>query len=321
MPGLRPLKPTPPPLAMSPKLQTFLKRLLSTVILIAVLAGVVIWHHPLGYAALICVLCNLCTIEWYRMLSGHAQESNRWLILAAGLIYPWAMAWITLCPAESFDQLEGNPFDFSPELQESLPITLFAFKYLMGYTLLAFVLELLRMDYRGQGAQQALRSLGTTLLAFIFPVWLFCFALQSLLDFPFNIFPLLWLIIVTKLCDVYAYVCGVLVGGKLIKRPFSPAVSPKKTWEGIIGSFILTAITGWLLMEPMVGDLSVAAFFIVVMPCIFVFSVAGDLAGSLIKRGLGVKDSGSLLPGIGGIYDLLDSPAFTIALVVLTISL
>lgn len=306
---------------MSSKLQTFLKRLLSTVILIAVLAGVILWNHPLGYAALICVFCNLSTIEWYRMLAGHAQESNRWLILIAGLVYPWAVAWITLFSTESFDQLTGNPFDFSPEHQESLPITLFAFKCLLGYTLLAFALELGRMDYRGQGAQQALRSLGTTLLAFIFPVWLFSFALIALLDFPFNIFPLLWLILVTKLCDIYAYVCGVLVGGKLIKRPFSPVVSPKKTWEGIVGSFILTSITGWLLLETMVSELSLppAVFFVIIMPCLFIFSVAGDLAGSLIKRGLGVKDSGSLLPGIGGVYDLLDSPAFTIALTVLLI--
>ena len=46
---------------------------------------------------------------------------------------------------------------------------------------------------------------------------------------------------------------------------------------------------------------------------IFILSVAGDLAGSLIKRGLAVKDSGSLLPGIGGIFDLIDSPAFTVS--------
>ena len=49
------------------------------------------------------------------------------------------------------------------------------------------------------------------------------------------------------------------------------------------------------------------------MPCLFILSVAGDLAGSLIKRGLAVKDSGSLLPGIGGIFDLIDSPAFTVS--------
>ena len=60
-------------------------------------------------------------------------------------------------------------------------------------------------------------------------------------------------------------------------------------------------------------EVNLAGLFFLMMPCLFVLSVAGDLAGSLIKRGLAVKDSGSLLPGIGGIFDLIDSPAFTIS--------
>lgn len=309
---------------MSPKLQTFLKRLLSTVILISVLAGVVLWNHPCGYAALICVLCNLSTIEWYRMLSEHGRVSNRLLILIAGLVYPWLVAWRVLyCTADEADQLGNAAFDYSPELQEALPITFFAFKSLLGYALVAFALELVRMDYRGLSAREALQSLGITLVAFIFPVWMFAFALEALLHFPFNVDLLLWLVIATKLSDIFAYVSGVLLGGRMIKRPFSPAVSPKKTWEGIIGSLILTSAAAWFLLEPMTGGLEMppALFFCLFMPSIFVLSVAGDLAGSLIKRGLGVKDSGSLLPGIGGIYDLVDSPAFTVSFFIVIIAM
>lgn len=295
---------------MSPKLQTFLKRLLSTVILIAVLAGVVVWNHPYGYAALVCVLCNLSTLEWHKMLAGHARESNRWLILIVGLVYPWIMAWMTLHSPEGI-----FPGGDMAEQDSAQPITLFAFKCLLGYTLLAFILELVRMDYRGQSAQEALRSLGTTLVAFIFPVWMFSFALEALLQFPFSVYALLWLVMATKMSDIYAYVCGVLLGRRLIKRPFSPAVSPKKTWEGIIGSFILTSVSAWYLLDVLFAEAEIpaAVFFIVLMPCLFVLSVTGDLAGSLIKRALGVKDSGSLLPGIGGVYDLIDSPAFTVS--------
>ena len=296
---------------MSPKLQTFFKRLLSTVILLAVLAGVLLWNHPYGYAGLICLLCNLSTVEWYRMLAGHAKESNRLLILIAGLVYPWVIAWQVLYP----EVMAGAEMPVLSESAEALSVTLFAFKCLLGYALLAFVLELLRMDYRGLGAREALQSLGTTLVAFVFPVWMFCFALEALLQFPFNVSTLLWLVLVTKLSDIYAYVSGVLLGRRLIKRPFSPAVSPKKTWEGIVGSYVLTSLSAWYLMELLFAeaDMPASVFFVVFMPCLFVLSVAGDLAGSLIKRGLGVKDSGSLLPGIGGIFDLIDSPAFTVS--------
>ena len=298
---------------MSPKLQTFFKRLLSTVILLAVLVGAYLWNHPYGYAALICALCNLATVEWFRMLGEHKKESNRWLILTAGVVYPWVIAWQVVSP----EPLAGAELLELHESAEALPVTLFAFKCLLGYALLAFVLELVRMDYRGLGAREALQSLGTTLVAFIFPVWMFSFALEALLEFPFHVNMLLWLVIATKLSDIFAYVCGVLLGRRIIKRPFSPAVSPKKTWEGIIGSFVLTAACAWWLYELLgSAEIPAALFFCLLMPGIFVLSVAGDLAGSLIKRGLGVKDSGSLLPGIGGVFDLIDSPAFTVAVFV-----
>lgn len=295
---------------MSPKLQTFLRRLLSTVILIAALAGVWLWNHPYGYAALICLLCNLSAVEWHCMLRERKRESNRWLILAAGVVYPWIIAWKTL---------EGTPGEEAAELvtieyTEALAITIFAFKCLVGYALLAFALEIVRMDYRGLSAREALQSLGTTLVGFIFPVWMFSFALEALLEYPFHVRMLVWLVVATKLSDICAYVSGVLLGKRLVKRSFSPAVSPNKTWEGIVGSFILTAGSAWLLMEPLCGEAVMPAplFFCLFMPALFVLSVVGDLAGSLIKRGLGVKDSGKLLPGIGGVFDLIDSPAFTV---------
>ena len=75
-------------------------------------------------------------------------------------------------------------------------------------------------------------------------------------------------------------------------------------------------VAGYFLYEWIVGpvekDLPLYAY-IIMGSILFVLAVTGDLAGSLIKRGLAVKDSGSLLPGIGGIFDLIDSPAFTVS--------
>ena len=131
------------------------------------------------------------------------------------------------------------------------------------------------------------------------------------------------IVLFTKMSDIWAYVSGILLGGKFISRKFSPSVSPKKTWEGIIGSVIITLTVGAVLL-PVLGlmsweELTSPSFLAIYIPLgilLFFLSVWGDLAGSLIKRGLAVKDSGSLLPGIGGIFDLIDSPAFTVSAVI-----
>ncbi|MEN3305638.1 MAG: phosphatidate cytidylyltransferase [Micromonosporaceae bacterium] len=106
------------------------------------------------------------------------------------------------------------------------------------------------------------------------------------------------------LSDTGGYVAGVFFG----KRPMAPTVSPKKSWEGLGGSLVATGIGGALLM-----------FFVLHRPwwygvafglAIAAVSVLGDLAESLLKRDLGVKDMSNLLPGHGGLMDRLDSILF-----------
>lgn len=285
---------------MSPKLKTFLERGFSTIVLLGLLGGTVAWNEPLGYAVLISVLCNLTSWEWFNMLKG--TNANRWLSLVCGLIYPWFLSWICIgC------ELPGAS------------ILSIALGVLVLFTIMAFCGQLFRMDYRGKTGAEMLDGMGMTLLSFVYPVWMFCFALTCV-HTEESIMAMLWLVLFTKMSDIWAYVSGVLLGGKFITRKFSPCVSPKKTWEGIIGSIILTLTVGALLLPVLVpsaqGVLSEPGFYAIYIPAgilLFFLSVWGDLAGSLIKRGIAVKDSGSLLPGIGGIFDLIDSPAFTVS--------
>ncbi len=294
---------------MTPKTKTFLERSFSTVILLGMLGAAVYWNNPIAYAVLICLFCNLTTVEWFRMLKERKAEANRPLGLLAGLIYPWLLA------------LVGLGYGDQWEIGYTAIMSCTALGYLIIFSLVAFFCELFRMDYLGRSGQQALASMGTTLLSFIYPVWLFAFAL-FFLQAPHTISLLLWLILFTKMSDIFAYLSGVLMGGRVFKqRRFSPVVSPKKTWEGIIGSFIVTLGVGFALACAMLDitaqhidkDPSFGLQFLGFEAALFVLAVAGDLAGSLIKRGLAVKDSGSLLPGIGGIFDLIDSPAFTVS--------
>lgn len=285
---------------MTPKLKTFLERGFSTVVLLSLLGGAVVWNEPIGYAVLICVLCNLTSWEWFNMLK--STNANRWLSLVCGLIYPWLLALICAGGEKSYAQ--------SSEV---------ALGFLVLYVLLAFCGQLFRMDYRGRSGAEMLEGMGLTLLSFVYPVWMFAFALTCLRSEEL-IYAMLWLVLFTKMSDIWAYVSGVLMGGKFFTRKFSPSVSPKKTWEGIIGSIIITLIVGALLL-PVLGiftweELTTPCFLLCYIPgglLLFFLSVWGDLAGSLIKRGIAVKDSGSLLPGIGGIFDLIDSPAFTVS--------
>jgi len=113
--------------------------------------------------------------------------------------------------------------------------------------------------------------------------------------------------------DVGGYVAGVLFG----RHPLAPSVSPKKTWEGLGGSVLLSCLVGaagiaWLLGgNPLIGvGLGLATV---------VTATLGDLAESLIKRDLELKDMGTLLPGHGGVLDRLDSLLLTAPVVYLVL--
>jgi phosphatidate cytidylyltransferase len=112
----------------------------------------------------------------------------------------------------------------------------------------------------------------------------------------------------TWLCDSAAYLVGRAIG----RRPFSPLISPKKTWEGTLGGVAAGALTG-LVGVPLLGLAPIAGLLLGLGAA--VAAVAGDLAESLIKRQLGIKDSGTLIPGHGGVLDRVDSLLFAVPLV------
>ena len=101
--------------------------------------------------------------------------------------------------------------------------------------------------------------------------------------------------------DTGGYAAGVLFG----KHPMAPTISPKKSWEGFAGSVTAAMVGGalcvWLLLSGQWWQ------GLVVGAAVAVAATGGDLAESLIKRDLGVKDMGTLLPGHGGVMDRMDS--------------
>lgn len=101
--------------------------------------------------------------------------------------------------------------------------------------------------------------------------------------------------------DTGAYILGSKIG----KTPFFKRISPKKTWEGTISGMITTLILAAILGF-VFNELSVVQWYGVAV-CVIIFSTLGDLVESMLKRNLGIKDSGTILPGHGGILDRFDA--------------
>lgn len=154
--------------------------------------------------------------------------------------------------------------------------------------------ELFRENHDGFLLDWALMVLG---VMYIGVLGSYLFALRNLQDGAELLFiPLL----ATWLTDIFAYLAGRVWG----KTPFFPDISPKKTRQGAIGGIIAGTLTVGILGSIYGINPALALFGGMI---IALLTTAGDLTESLIKRNLGVKDSGTLIAGHGGVFDRLDS--------------
>lgn len=122
-------------------------------------------------------------------------------------------------------------------------------------------------------------------------------------------FLLLFLIMVTKFSDMGAYAFGVVFG----KHKMIPHISPAKSWEGFAGSFVGSFLAAIILLLVVPEKITPVGWLhgLILAPVLCATAVTGDLAESVLKRCVAIKDSGHKLPGIGGILDLTDSLLFT----------
>jgi len=116
---------------------------------------------------------------------------------------------------------------------------------------------------------------------------------------------LLWLVVIIAVTDSFAYIIGKNFAKKFITQGFSPT-SPNKSWEGVIGGVISGSVIGAFV------GLMFFDFFtsLVISLLVSIASVFGDLFESFLKRRAGVKDSGEILPGHGGVLDRIDGYLF-----------
>jgi phosphatidate cytidylyltransferase len=117
----------------------------------------------------------------------------------------------------------------------------------------------------------------------------------------FGLIAVFWLFGVVWSADTLAYFSGRLIGGPKL----APAISPNKTWAGFIGGIIGAALAGFVVTR--IVDVGSGNTVIALSAVAAIIAQAGDLQESWAKRHLGIKDSGRLLPGHGGIWDRLDA--------------
>jgi phosphatidate cytidylyltransferase len=113
--------------------------------------------------------------------------------------------------------------------------------------------------------------------------------------------PVLWLLLVVWATDIGGYIFGRWIGGPKL----APRLSPKKTWAGLIGGAGLAAVAGAAAIA-VLHRAGAAVLAVPAAAALALLAQAGDLAESAVKRHYGVKDSGNLIPGHGGVLDRID---------------
>ncbi|MFN7918787.1 MAG: phosphatidate cytidylyltransferase [Bryobacteraceae bacterium] len=161
----------------------------------------------------------------------------------------------------------------------------------------------MRRDLRGVLPRSSALALG---VVYCFAPWLCALYLHR-----FSPYVLLFAVSINWVGDAAAFAVGSMIG----KNKLAPAISPGKSWEGAAGSMIACCAYGVALLTGF--SLIGWQHALVVSAAANVAGQLGDLAESAMKRGAGVKDSGSMLPGHGGWLDRLDSTLFTLPVVYL----
>ena len=184
----------------------------------------------------------------------------------------------------------GLPDTFDPERAQQLLLVAvgvwaFIFLWIQGYPSSAILWS----------ARPILGLLGLMLLGF---TWI---AIVTILDYESGQWLLLLAVVIIALADIGGFFAGKYFG----KHKLAPIISPGKTWEGFAGGLVLEVILVGSLVWFMFGNVSVIGLWLLVIS-VALYSVLGDLFVSMIKRHSGVKDSGQLLPGHGGVLDRID---------------
>jgi phosphatidate cytidylyltransferase len=263
------------------------KRILSTVLLWALVAGSLVFFRTEGGVALITLISVLTLREFYKLMQG------------AGL-----------APFDKLGMTFGGLITLAPwvEARFGLPAS-----HALALAVIVFSVRILGE----RDPENRVEALAATLFGLVYVAFMLQYLVRIVtptpevqVDATGRLLLFVWLVAVSKFCDVGALLTGLAIG----RHKMSPRISPKKTWEGAAGGVLVSmgigAFVAWLArghfpphMTPLVSALIAAP--------IALTAIVSDLIESVIKRRATIKDSGGIIPGIGGVFDVSDSLILT----------
>lgn len=264
-------------------------RILSTLVLWGIILGGLWLFHTHAAVAILTLLSVLTLHEFYVLLAkmGYRPFHRMGLFIGAAMTAaPYYIAYYT-----EDSRVDGVA---------------------AGLLVLAVIVACVRVLGERDPSNRA-ETIGATALGLLFVPFLLHFLVRILMrdaDSGENLALCLWVIAVSKFCDVGALLTGLAIG----RHKMAPLISPKKTWEGAVGGVLTSAGVGaaiaWLAGSNLPGQLTPALAALLAVP-LALTSIVSDLIESAFKRRADLKDTGRLIPGIGGAFDLTDSLLLT----------
>jgi phosphatidate cytidylyltransferase len=278
------------------------QRVITAVVLLAILLPALFWHSPQPFIAIALVLIGAGAWEFARLNNCRPVAAISIGALCVALCaVAWAVGWV----------------------QRPLPMLWI----LLGGAWVLAGAGLLRLGVAGWPTiPRRLRLAGG--VAALWVAWLaVAQARVAGVNFLLSVLVLVWV------ADIGAYFAGRTFGLKFTRNKLAPGISPGKSWEGVWGGMVgvLLLALGWIAgdrhwdaaVPSLYSRLAGMGWWLVVAGCVFLaaMSVVGDLVESLVKRSAGAKDSSQLLPGHGGVLDRVDALLPTLPLAMMLASL
>lgn len=248
------------------------KRIISSILLIVVVSVTILNRWACGLLVTIFIVAGL--FEFFTMLEKKGMNIYKYFGITMGSVIPLSLV--------------------------------FGFELTPNWELLFIILALLFliiMQFRRRENSGVVADISTTIFGILYVSWFLSFMIRiRYLSGGIGLFTAVLLI--TKLGDIGAY----LIGSRYGKTPLMPRISPKKSVEGAIAGLVFSVLGAFIAKV----FLDLNYFHLTAMGiALGILGQLGDLSESLVKRDCGVKDSGKIFPGIGGVLDEVDSLLFT----------